>query len=729
MVLGGCCGSGRVGEGEGGGESLSSAPQERQCVEERGLLCEQYGQICIRVSSAVGGADGFVFAGFDFDVEGPAAFLFIDEGEGVRTCGEGVSVEGVALEVLSVEKDAQSSARFNGEICGLGDSVEFDVEGDGFLSAVAYADHALEGLIAVFADLDAVALLAFFEGDALGGESLAHLVEKKGCVAGFGGEVDHDFVGEGGWIGQGRSGDRVGLGCGGGYKDKEVKHQAKDRDKDPAKHRPKPCVGVASWAVTDRDHGGVLGVGRWRREGRGRGWRGANGAFSDGGACFGEGGTGGGFGGGLGGCGGLVLGGFLGLLESVIGSGGCLLGGVADGSGLILGPRAGVGGEGCILGVLIFLGLVGAWEVVCGAWRGFFGFLGGGVHQGFEAFLVLTEFFVKEVVHGLSEMAGVKDLLLVGDEEVLEIFLEFGGELIAIFDVLGESAHDDVFEGFGDVAVVVGGWDDLDVADLLEGGEFVGADKEALAGEHLVEQDASAEDIGASVDGFAHDLLGGHVAELSFEDAGFGVAAFGGGFGDPKVDDLHLAFVGEDDILGGDIAVNDIEIALGEIFASVGVVESFADFGDDVGDEGDGEAFFDVSGAIDQAAYIASVDVFHGDKEGFADATEFVNLGDVGVMERDGDARFIDKHIGEFGVAGEVGEDAFDSDEAFDAFEAGDFGPKDFGHSADVEAVKQQIIAEAYGAMHLCLFAFLLAQELGLPMVWSVVCGWTHNDR
>ncbi len=186
----------------------------------------------------------------------------------------------------------------------------------------------------------------------------------------------------------------------------------------------------------------------------------------------------------------LVVVGFLGLLESVIGSGWSLLGGVADGSGLILVPRAGVGGEGCILGVLIFLGLVGAWEVVCGAlrgWGGFFGFLSGGVHEGFEALLVLAEFFVKEVVHGLSEMAGVKDLLLVGDEEVLEIFLEFGGELIAIFDVLGESTHDDVFESFGDIAVVIGGGDDLDVADFLEGREFVGADKEAFAGEHLVE--------------------------------------------------------------------------------------------------------------------------------------------------------------------------------------------------------------------------------------------------
>ncbi len=155
----------------GGMESLSSAPQEMQCVEERGLLCEQYGQICMRVGSAVGGADGFVFAGFEFDLEGPAAFLFVDKGEGVSTSGEGVAVEGVAFEVLSVEKDTQSSARFDGEVGGLGDGVEFDVKGDGFLSAVADADHALKGLIAVFADFEAIAFVAFFEGDALGCES------------------------------------------------------------------------------------------------------------------------------------------------------------------------------------------------------------------------------------------------------------------------------------------------------------------------------------------------------------------------------------------------------------------------------------------------------------------------------------------------------------------------------------------------------------------------------
>lgn len=336
---------------------------------------------------------------------------------------------------------------------------------------------------------------------------------------------------------------------------------------------------------------------------------------------------------------------------------------------------------------------------------------------------------MEEIVHGLSEVACIEDLLLVGHEEVLEIFLEFGGKLIAVVDVLCECPHDDVFEGFGDAAVVVGGWDDLDMADLLEGGEFIGANKEAFAGEHLVKKDARAKDIGPSVDGFAHDLFGGHVAEFSFEDAGFGVAAFGGSFGDPKVDDFDLSFVGDDDILRGDIAVNDIEIALGEIFASVCVVETFADFGDDVNDKRDRESFFDVSRAIDQAADIASVDVFHRDKEGFTDATQFVDLGDIGMMERDGDTRFVDEHIGEFGIACEVGEDAFDGDESFNPFEAGDFGAKHFGHSAHVEAVKQQIIAEAYGTMHLCLFAFLLAQGLGLPMVWSIVRFVAHDGR
>ena len=287
-----------------------------------------------------------------------------------------------------------------------------------------------------------------------------------------------------------------------------------------------------------------------------------------------------------------------------------------------------------------------------------------------------------------------------------------------------EGAHDDLFEAFGDGAIVEGGGEDLDVADFLQGGEFIGADEEAFVGEHLVQQDANTKDIGASVDGQSHDLFGSHVAEFPFEDARFGVRAFGGGFGDPKVDDLHLAFVGNDDILGRDIAVNDVEFTHGDIFVAVSVVESFADFGDDVNDKGDGEGRFDVAGAIDQAADIAAVDVFHRDKKRLANAAEFVYLGDIGVVKRDGDPRLVDEHLGEFGIACEVRQDAFDRDESFDAFEACDFGAEDFRHPADIKSVEQQVITKTHWAMLLRLF---LAQRSCLSSTVNAACMAKHK--
>ncbi len=149
-----------------------------------------------------------MFAGFEFDVEDPAAFLFIEKGQAVCASGKRVSFEGVAFEVFPVEEDPQPCAWFDGEVSGLGDGLEFDVEGDGFLGTVTNADHTLIGLKAIFSDLDAVALFAFFEGDALGGESLSFFVQKDRCVIGFGREIDHDF----GWCG-GRLGE-IGIGVG-----------------------------------------------------------------------------------------------------------------------------------------------------------------------------------------------------------------------------------------------------------------------------------------------------------------------------------------------------------------------------------------------------------------------------------------------------------------------------------------------------------------------------------
>ncbi len=139
----------------------------------------------------------------------------------------------------------------------------------------------------------------------------------------------------------------------------------------------------------------------------------------------------------------------------------------------------------------------------------------------------------------------------------------------ALLGVLLEAVADDPLEAGRDVLVGDG---EIRRVFLQDRRHRVGrrvAVEGALAREHLVEDRAEGEDVAARVGGPAADLLGRHVAERAHDDAGLRGGGRGreiGGLapllgvrqlGEAEVEDLHPAVVGDEEVLGLQVPVDD----------------------------------------------------------------------------------------------------------------------------------------------------------------------------
>jgi hypothetical protein len=65
------------------------------------------------------------------------------------------------------------------------------------------------------------------------------------------------------------------------------------------------------------------------------------------------------------------------------------------------------------------------------------------------------------------------------------------------------------------------------------------------------------------------------------------------------------------------------------------------------------------------------------------------------------DLRFIDEHLDEVTVLAHRGQDALDRDDLLEAFDAVALGFEDLGHSADADAIEQEVFPKGNGLPHL----------------------------
>ncbi len=188
--------------------------------------------------------------------------------------------------------------------------------------------------------------------------------------------------------------------------------------------------------------------------------------------------------------------------------------------------------------------------------------------------------------------------------------------------------------------------------------------------EHFGQDDACREKITSSVELASDHLLWRHVAELAFELTGVGAPLDLGGAGDAEVGELHRARAIDEDVAGGDVAVHEAQRLAVVVARRVGVLERAQHRQRDVEADVEQDVVAPGGRRADQAGPRRAVDVLHRHVEFAVLLSEVEDLDDVRVAEVGADARLVDEHRDEVGIARVLGKDAFDGDDFLEAVRA-----------------------------------------------------------
>ena len=213
-----------------------------------------------------------------------------------------------------------------------------------------------------------------------------------------------------------------------------------------------------------------------------------------------------------------------------------------------------------------------------------------------------------------------------------------------------------------------------------------------LAGGRLVERCAQGKQVGAPIEFFSPSLLGRHVGDRPQGASGTGQVFqgfFGGGgvqvapvidLGQPEIEQLHLACLGDEDVGRLDIAVHDA-------FA-VGRIERVGDLDAEIEHEVDGQGL-----SVDAVFERLAFEVFHrqvGSAVFFADV---VDGADIGVVQRRGGPGLAAEPVEHGKLAADLIGEKFERDEAP---QAGVLGLVDHAHSPAAKLFDHSIMGYGF---------------------------------
>ena len=212
---------------------------------------------------------------------------------------------------------------------------------------------------------------------------------------------------------------------------------------------------------------------------------------------------------------------------------------------------------------------------------------------------------------------------------------------------------DDQFEFLGALRQKFGQWPGLVLADAVHQAGRSLPEEGFLRAKQLVQQHAKGPNVRAFVGMLAVVLLRGHVCKGADEHAGLSLGSLDDA-GDPEIHHFDDAVLGDHDVGGLDVAMNDA--------ALVGAVEGAARLHGVDELERDGQR----STVRDDLLEALTFNEFHGDVGDVVLFAHIVDGDDVGVLQPAGGLGLAVKALEQTGIGGHASGDGLDGDEAVD---------------------------------------------------------------
>ena len=187
-------------------------------------------------------------------------------------------------------------------------------------------------------------------------------------------------------------------------------------------------------------------------------------------------------------------------------------------------------------------------------------------------------------------------------------------------------------------------------------------------------------------------MFGGHVEDLALGHARLGLVFLDATFGDTKIREFHFAFATKEDIIGAEIAVNEMEGLTIAIGGNMGVVKTFEDINNDGDTDGKGQRDMGDNAAMEQIGKAEAIDVLHDDIVGVFCLAEVIDANDIGVLEACNQARLVDKHLDVISIAGDVRVKSLDGDFLLETLGANRAPQEDFSHPAVTDLIDHFVL-------------------------------------